>query len=132
MKRPQVLILSYTVAAADPRVLRQVEALRGSADITVAAKAGSQMPAVRFVDIRVGPENRISWSLRRAIAALLMLARSEATLGWFTGTRVRRLGVLRGERFDVVVANDVECLPAVYWYLGGVPRVVLDGVPPVE
>ena len=128
MERPRVLIVTYTVAGADPRVLRQVEALRGAADITVAAKAGSEMSAVRFVDIGigVGPEGRISWSLRRAIAALLLLVRSEAALGWFTGTRVRRLGVLRGERFDVVVANDVECLPAVYRYLGGVPRVVLD------
>lgn len=117
--------MSYTVAATDPRVLRQIEALRGSADITVAAKAGSEMPAVQFVDIGVGPKSRVSWSLRRAIAALLMLVRSEAAMG-FTGMRVRRLRVLQGERFDVVVANDVECLPAVYRYLGGVPRVVLD------
>lgn len=124
--RPSVLIVSFTVAASDPRVIRQIEALRDIADVTVAAKASEAFTVERFIDIGVGQERATGWFIRRAIAALLLVARRASALGWLTGTRLRNLRPLRGETFDVVLANDAECLPAVYRNLPAGARVVLD------
>jgi glycosyltransferase involved in cell wall biosynthesis len=126
MTQPRVLILAYTVASTDPRVMRQVEALRHVAEVTVAAKSGGELPVARFIEIGVGPERTISWSFRRVVAALLLLLRTDASIGWLTGTRVRRLRQIDNESFDIVLANDVECLPAVFRYFRGASRVVLD------
>ena len=126
MSRMRVLILSYTVAASDPRVLRQVNALKGLAELTVASKAGGPLDVQKFVDIGIGLHGGGRRAARRLVAGVLLLWRHPSAIAWLKKVRVRRLSQLRQEEFDVVLVNDVECLPAVYSNGLCAARVVLD------
>lgn len=123
----RVLILAYTVAAEDPRVVRQINALKGFAEVTVAAKAGGEsLDASHFVDIGVGPQSCWRTAARRLVTALLLLGRRRTAIAWLKQVRVQKLFRLQRDGFDVVLVNDVECLPAVYSNELGSTRVVLD------
>lgn len=104
MKR--VLVLSVSDLGRDARVSRQVAALAGRADVTVAALAPGADAA-----------NFIHWP-GRDLAAPLAVLRGLAKLAglhrlayWISPAHRALLRRLRGERFDVVVANDAETLP---------------------
>lgn len=124
--RTRALILTMTSAPEDPRVRRQIDALRSFADLTVASRSSQSILGTVPVDLTCSRRYRVVRVVRRSVGSLLCLARDDRAFGWLKSCRMRRLGVLRGDHFDVVIANDVECLPAVYRYLGGAPRVVLD------
>jgi hypothetical protein len=127
-RRSSVLIICDTDIAKDPRVARQITALHRDAVLTVAGKA------LTHVDVEGGQPVRIfdltsrftSRLLRRAVAAVLLLFRSDRAFSWMSGCRPSRLSKLREEDFDTVLVNDVQCLPWVSLYLGAPRRLVLD------
>lgn len=121
---PSVLIIAFSDVSRDPRVLRQIAALKGHATLTVAGRGHVEDADVESIDVS---SRWARSSVTRAVAALLLLFRREAAFRWMAGTSRHRLRrAVSGRAFDAVIANDVECLPAAIDDIAGQPKVVLD------
>lgn len=102
----QVLVIAFSPVHRDPRVRRQLEALAGHADVTLAAwTAPPGHERFIAVDANVMPLPL------RALRGLLKLAGLQAAAWRVSSAHRKLLRDLAGRRFDVVVANDVETLP---------------------
>ncbi|WBY00729.1 glycosyltransferase [Ramlibacter tataouinensis] len=119
MKR--ALVLSFSPIRSDPRVMRQVEALRGSFELTVAGFGDKPAGDFAFHDIGAAPAHLAAKACK---AALLFTGLHEAYYWRMTYVR-NTLAALRGEQFDLVVANDVVALPVALKVAAGAP-VLLD------
>ena len=118
----RVLVLSFTDHGRDPRVHRQIEALRHSCDLTTAGLG----PAP-------GMESRHVTLLKRSVSLPAKFRRAaELKLGlverYYWGTPIARqaLQQLEGRTFDVIVANDMETLLLALALAGDTSRVYLD------
>jgi len=109
-----ILILSYTDARRDPRVLRQIKALRDRYALTVAGLGVPELDGVRFVPIERGKKK----SLGEAYRALCLL------LG-VNGPARRRFFLRKHHsedaRYDLVICNDAEPLPLAFSLAGSAP-----------
>ena len=122
--RPRVLILSYDAIDIDPRVIKQVRRLADEYEVTTCSPGASPDPRVEHVALDpddVRPRGR--WG-----NLVDDIARERE---WFRWTydhvplvqQTRRL--LRGRRFDAVIANDAETLGAAI-SIAGAERVHAD------
>lgn len=121
---PAILIISFSDVSREPRVLRQIAALKGKRAITVAGRGHIQDADVESIDIS---SQWLHSVITRAIAGLLLVIRHEAAFQWMTRTSRHRLrrAVLRRE-FEAVIANEAECLPAAIDDICGQPKIVFD------
>jgi glycosyltransferase involved in cell wall biosynthesis len=113
------LVISFSHLASDPRVDRQIQALRTRYKVIAAGLSQSRYSDVEFIDISNPTQTafgRLLW------AARLGLRRYEAAY-WKDPANHAALGRLRDIRADVVVANEFEALPLAL-RLG--PPVVFD------
>jgi hypothetical protein len=103
----RALVLSLTDLASDPRVDRQIAALRASYEVVGAGLAPSLYDDVDFIDIATP-----KLGLRDGVVGLArLLARRYETAYWrHPRTRVVS-GVLRNVSVQVVVTNDLVLLP---------------------
>ena len=99
--RPSLAIISFSSIASDARVLKQVTALRDRYAVTVVGYGPSVDGVEEFIAI---PDDRVYWRYSRA--ALILRAYRFAYWRNPAVAFVRR--ALRGRRFDVVLANDVD------------------------
>lgn len=114
-----VLVISLSDLRRDPRVDRQIEALRAEHRVTAAAMGPPRHHDVPFVDLRVRQPRR------NQIAGLLRhVARRHEAAYWGNSTIGTALRRLDGVHPDVVVANDVEALPLGLRVAGGAPTVL--------
>jgi hypothetical protein len=115
----RTLVVSLSDLASDPRVDRQIEALRSRFDVVAAGLRPPAYDDVEFVDLSTP-----SLGLRDGAAgvARLLVGRHESAY-WKHPRNRAVLERLRGVAADVVVANEVAVLP-VAACLG--PPVVLD------
>lgn len=119
MKR--ALVISFSPIATDPRVMRQLRALQGRFDLTVAGFGPAPAGAFAFHDIAAAPAS---------LPAKLLKAASLSTglyewYYWRMSYVRNTVAALRGQSFDLVVANDVSALPVALKVAGGAP-VLLD------
>ncbi|WP_136055150.1 glycosyltransferase family 4 protein [Microbacterium sp. K24] len=122
--RPTVLILSYDAIDIDPRVIKQVRRLADEYDVTTCSPGSSPDPRVEH--IALDPEDvrpRGRWG-----NLIDDIAREREWFGWTYDhvplvQQTRRL--LRGRRFDAVIANDAETLGAAI-SVAGAERVHAD------
>lgn len=109
-----MLILSYTDARRDPRVLRQIRALRGRYPLTVAGLGDPGLDGVRFLPIARSSKK----SVGEAFRALCLL------LG-INGPARRRFALTNPSsddaRYDLVICNDAEPLPLAFSMAGPAP-----------
>jgi glycosyltransferase involved in cell wall biosynthesis len=124
-KRPRILILCYSDPNRDPRVRRQIDALRDDFEVVVAGLVeGSVDGGVRALPI----SRSLPSSLRRkARRAGYFFTRRFGRFYW-DPTRtgfLRDLAASEGP-FDVVLANDIATLPLALAAAGGAGRVVFD------
>lgn len=104
--RPRLLIISFSDLARDPRVERQILALKDDYAVTTLATGPSTVEGVEFVPVRYDPDN--FWRARQALR--LALRRHEAF--YWDGREVRSaLEALGGRAFEAVIANDISSLP---------------------
>lgn len=106
--RPQVLVLSFSRIARDPRVLRQIRLFQEFSDVVSCGYGPSPDGVIRHVEI---PDNLPAWHSSKARVRFLLGARRYHRL-YFGAEKVR----LVQEHFpagsvDVVVANDVLAVP---------------------
>lgn len=118
--KPQVLVLSMTNHATDPRVQRQIEFLRSDFDVVCAGTGPPDFEDVSFIPLSWKPWSR--WSRPFHWGRLLMRRESYY---WAQPTIRHCLRQLDGTRADLIIANDLEMLPAALRIARGVP-VILD------
>ena len=119
MKR--VLILSFSPIATDPRVMRQIQALRGTHALTVAGFGPApEGGGLEFHDVAAPP---VGPAAKLAKAAMLLAGFFEAYY-WRIAAVRRTLAAMDGCRFDLVVANDVSALPVGLAVAKGAPLLL--------
>ena len=116
-----ILVVSFTDLKRDPRVNRQIEALRHRYQVIAAGLEDPGLDGVRFVPCRRAPR---TFQTKAKEAAELMLRRYE-TYYWSQQHVVEAMNALAGMKADVVIANDIEALPVSLKIAAG-GKVILD------
>jgi glycosyltransferase involved in cell wall biosynthesis len=116
-----VLVISFSDLGADPRVDRQIAALRERHDVIAAGLGAPRDPEVRFVDLT--PPARTAPG--KALGLARLLAHRHLNVFWRHPANRHAAELLAGVRCDVVVANDVPALPLAC-ELPARPPVVFD------
>ena len=119
LQPPRLLIISYTNAGEDPRVLRQVLALRETFTLILAALDAPALEKVTFHRIR---RQRKSLLAQGWIAANLLAGNFGPAQRRFS---LQHPGVALAQDFDLVLVNDAEPLPLAFRLAKGKP-VVFD------
>lgn len=116
-----ILVISFTDLKRDPRVHRQIEALRTHHSVVAAGTGDPELPDVRFVDC----ERSARTPMRKVWEGVELLLRRYESHYWGM-KHVRELQrKLEGIPFDVAIANDLETLPLAL-SLAGLRPVILD------
>ncbi|GAA3897848.1 glycosyltransferase [Microbacterium invictum] len=102
--RPTMLILSYSPIARDARVLKQVTRFTQDFDVTTCGYGPAPDGVVEHITI---PDDQRYNDLN---GSLITLKRYRPAYWRLSAVRFSR-EVLKGRRFDVAIANDVEAVP---------------------
>lgn len=115
----RVLVISFTDLASDPRVDRQIRALKTSYKVVAAGLAPPRDTVDEFIELPTVKRT----GLGKAFGLARLLLHRYETAYWTHPTHTAALDSLRRVRADVIVANDFDTLP-VALRLG--PPVVFD------
>lgn len=102
--RPTMLILSYSPIARDARVLKQVVRFTRDYDVTTCGYGPAPDGVVRHIEI---PEDKKYNDLN---GSLITLKRYRPAY-WRLSAVAWSRDALKGQKFDVAIANDVEAVP---------------------
>src|SRR5262249_29790996 len=118
MKRPRILVISFSDLSRDPRVDRQIRFLVDSYDVVVAGWTPPSHRGAQFIPIKK-PTGR-SFARRLVSLARLLSGRFESYY-WRMEDVQNALGVLEGENADLVLANELDTLPLAFLVSKGAP-----------
>lgn len=104
MSRPTMLILSYSPIARDARVLKQVARFTREFDVTTCGYGPAPEGAVEHISI---PDDQRYNDLDGKLITLKRYRKAYWRLSAVRWSREH----LKGRRFDVAIANDVEAVP---------------------
>lgn len=116
-ERKRVLIVSFSDIKRDPRVYRQAKHLMSRFEVVTLGFKGPELEGVRFVPIK-----EKGTSLPKKLKRALRLKAHDFQRYYeetFDAQAVRER--LRGERFDLILANDSDSLPLVFSWDHGAP-----------
>lgn len=102
-----ILVISFTDLKRDPRVRRQIEALRTHHAVIAAGTGDPEMPDVRFL----GCQRSVRTLVAKCAEGVELLLRRYETHYWRRSHVQELYHKLTGIEFDVVIANDIEALP---------------------
>ncbi len=103
----KVCILSFKPLYNDPRITRQVDWLLKDYDVFTLGPLHTQITGVRCVDCGLSKRAFLHKLYRGSLLALHQFEQ----FYWTTPHIITSLDVLRREKPDVIVANEIECLP---------------------
>jgi hypothetical protein len=118
-----ILIISFSPIARDPRVMRQADLLSSSYSVTIAGfgnHPGNRFHFIKVPDPEVRPTTR-----KRLLQRLNLLFGVHDRYYWNTSSVRLAMEALRDLRPDAVIAHDIEALPIALRIAGNKP-VVLD------
>ncbi|MBS1517258.1 MAG: hypothetical protein JSS91_04150 [Bacteroidetes bacterium] len=145
----KILILSYSNLSTDPRVIRQIDALKDEYSITASGYNTSDIEGVKNIPIYIKSKKEINFHsgypvpFRKAVSLFVKyylryekkaqnkkrkaLERSaDINKRYWTRDRDEYLERLNGEKFDIIIANEIETLPMALRIAGGNSAVILD------
>ncbi|MDR4464350.1 MAG: hypothetical protein MRJ66_08815 [Nitrospira sp.] len=102
-----ILVISFTDLKRDPRVRRQIEALRTHHAVIAAGTGDPGMPDVQFL----GCQRSVRTLAAKCAEGVELLLRRYETHYWRRSHVQELYHKLTGIEFDVVIANDIEALP---------------------
>jgi glycosyltransferase involved in cell wall biosynthesis len=103
MKR--ILIIALSEIQRDPRVMRQIAALRDEYELTVAGYGDAPEGASDFILL---PRKLSQWEKLRGV--VLLASGAYESFYWQNHRMQTALATLRGRTYDLVLANDVDVL----------------------
>ena len=102
-----ILILSFTQLQNDARISRQIDFLKQNYQLTVVALDGTLGPEVNFIRIE---KPKLTFRRKVVLSVFLLLRMHSIAYRLMYGNF--KIKTLLGDRkFDLIIANDVECLP---------------------
>lgn len=117
MKKSSILVLSFSDLARDPRVNRQVRTLAEKFSVTFAGFGIGDDVAVPFVGLSAFPQS-IAYKLKKAARLAFRLSEN---FYWNQPPVRSALEQLKGRKFDLIVANDIDSLPLALKIADGSP-----------
>ncbi len=111
--KPSLLILSFSDIANDARVLKQVREFSSRYRVTTCGFGQQPHPGVEHLEVDAGAPTHTNSLLRQLREVGTIAAR---VTGWHhriyndTGYVLQARRMLRGRRFDLVLANDVDTI----------------------
>ncbi|WP_339618283.1 glycosyltransferase family 1 protein [uncultured Salinibacterium sp.] len=114
MTKPSLLIVCFSDISKDARVLKQVRAFAEQYSVTTCGFGETPVAGVEHLRADLGQRQPNRGPQRYAKGALDLAARA---FGWWNWTYrqiphvVRARELLRGRKFDAVLANDVDTIP---------------------
>ena len=117
----KLLVIAFSVIKNDPRVFRQVQSLRDQYQVTVIGLGSCPMSGIDWIAINTPPRTLLD---RLKYIVLLGLRQFEKAY-WSRALHLTALSLLAGQKFDLVLANDLETLPLALRVADNVP-VLLD------
>lgn len=118
----KILVIVFSNLKRDSRVMRQIGFLKGSYDITVVAYDANPDPDVTFVKFDKTPLT----FLRKAISSVFLLLGLHEIAYRILHDYRRYVPALRGKKFDIIIANDIETLPIAFAIADGQAKVFFD------
>lgn len=122
MDKKKVLILCYNNLVSDPRVQRQIEALRHDFSIEVCATGASGIADIPFYKIYEMP----SFSLTRKIKRLFQFIFRMHDKFYWDDYKKKLVTELSPKKYDVIIANDIYTLPLALGIAGSHSKVYFD------
>jgi len=119
----KALVLVYSDLRHDARVSRQLDFLSIDFQVTAAALGNNDQPGHAYIDLH--PDKLTFW--RKLEIAFWSLARNYRR-SWNCFHPISEVGVrLQKESWDLIVANDIDCLPLAFFIKGNSnAKVVVD------
>lgn len=109
MKKNNILIISFSNIASDPRVQRQIQALRENSNLVVLGFGTFKSVGIEFLSISPPGKRK-----NKYLDALLLLFRQfEFYYSRLTFVKEAQEKI-SGKSFDLVIANDIEALPLAF------------------
>jgi len=103
----KLLIIAFSVIKNDPRVFRQVQSLRDQYQVTVIGLGSCPMSGIDWIAINTPARTLLD---RLKYGALLGLRQFESAY-WSRAVYLVALSLLGGQKFDLILANDLDALP---------------------
>lgn len=122
MDKKKVLILCYGNLASDPRVQRQITALKPDYSIEVCAAGNSGINDIPFYRIYGNPR----FSLARKMKRALWLFTGQFELFFWDDYKKKLAAELSSKNYDAIIANDIQTLPLALRIAGEHSRVYFD------
>lgn len=117
-----VLVLCFTNLKSDARVTRQLNYLRPYFKITVVCFDAYEDPEIEIKRVR-----KIALTVRRKIILSLALLLGAYKIAYkILYGHDEHNEVLKERKFDVIIANDIEALPAAFEIGGGYSKIYFD------
>jgi hypothetical protein len=122
-KSKNILILSFSDLGRDPRVYRQIIFLEGRYGLTAAGFGSPKVDGVHFVPI----EREKKAFHQKILRSLRLKWKQFENYYWASRMVLNVLNSLKGNRFDLIIANDLDTLPlALYLSKEHKAMVLLD------
>ena len=103
----KVLVIAFSVIKNDPRVFRQVQVLRDHYQVTVIGLGSCPMRGIDWIAINTPARTLLD---RLKYGALLGLRQFDSAY-WSRAVHLVALSLLVGQKFDLILANDLDALP---------------------
>lgn len=119
-KKRRIAIIAFSNLSTDPRVRRHIFSLRKHYDLTT---IGYDSPQILGLKSFVIHKPKAKSFLEKIFFALLSVLGLHISNYWRRTDTKQLRTILSGQSFDVIIANDIETLPAVVKAGGGVPTI---------
>jgi hypothetical protein len=107
MINKKILILSYSHLKSDPRIQRQIKALKDNFDIEVSGFSDSGDASISFFSIYSEPP----FSMFRKLKRLFQFATRQYDLYYWDSGKKELVEKLKKRNYDLIIANDIQTLP---------------------
>ena len=117
---PRILVISFSDHSRDPRVDRQISALSAQHQLVTAGFGAGSAQTERFIDLRIAPSSPAARANQAAGLQRITRRRFEEA---YWGNRLVRATLARLDdvKPDLVLANDIQTLPAALRVARGAP-----------
>lgn len=122
MDKKKILILSYSNLKSDPRIQRQIKALKDIFDIEVSGFSDSGHDTIPFFQIYVQPR----FSLKRKIKRFIQFLTHQFENYYWDSGKKNLAEKLSKNNYDLVIANDIHTLPLALEIIRNKGKVYFD------
>lgn len=121
MNSSKILVISFSTIVRDPRVMRQIRALDTRWPVTVAGFGETAPDGVDYISLH---KSASAW-WQKIYWAMILLMRFFEGYYWRQPAVRALLNKIEGEKYSLIIANDLSSLP-VALHLARGARVVVD------